>query len=210
MTPPDPAREEWRDRLSSKAHSALADQLLEHLAGLAEFGLACPTAEVLALTLRCNASSIAGLFRKLIDRGQVLVEMKRRPVGQGRSNYFRRVTIVATGRRTAAAMPRAVEPDAEAQRLERAITFLRSRGPTVYVDGPVVHVDRRMMPAQEVIRLAVRQGFESCAPETPPPAPTPYAAHYGGSRQRSWRGRAAGTVARAGSPHGAEQIEVLP
>ena len=203
---------EWRDRLSPQAHNALADRLLEHLAGLAEFGMACPTAEMLALTLRCNASSIAGLFRKLIDRRSVLVEMERRAVGHGRTNYFRRVTIVATGRRTAAAMPRAVEPDAEAQRLERAITFLRRRGPTVYVDGPVVHVDRRMMPAQEVIRLAVRQGFESCATETPPPAPTPYAAHYGSRRERSERQRAAGAAAQrsAGSPHGAERIEVLP
>lgn len=179
MTTPDPAPEEWRDRLSPQAHSALADRLLEHLAGLAEFGLACPTSAALALALRCNASGVAGLFNKLIRRRQVLVEMERRPVGRGRTNYFRRVTIVATGRRTAAAMPRAVEPDEDALRLERAITFLRRRGPTVYVDGPVVHVDRRMMPAQEVIRLAVRKGFESCAPETPPPAPTPYAAHYG-------------------------------
>lgn len=200
----------WPDRLSRKAHDVVADRLLEHLTGLAEFGLACPSALALATKIRCDESSIKGLFAKLVRRGQVLVETVRLPVSPLRITKSRRVTIVATGKRTAArAPPRAAAQDEEALRLERAVAFLRSRGPTVYVEGSVVHVDRRLMPAAEAIRLAVRKGFESCPAETPPPAPTPYAAHYGSSRQRSWRGRAAGAVTRAGSPHSAERVEVL-
>ena len=180
MTRPRTDTDPWPDRLTSKAHDVVADRLLEHLAGLAEFARPCPSAEVLATTLRCNKSSIDGLFHKLVKRGQVLVATERRPTGKGRTNYCRRITIVATGQRTApSAPPRAAELDEDALRLARAVAFLRSRGPTVYVEGTVVHVDRRMMPAAEAIRLAVRKGFESCAPETPVAAPTPYAAHYG-------------------------------
>ena len=179
MTRPLTDTDPWPDRLTSKAHDLVAERLLEHLVGLAEFALPCPTAEVLATTLRCNKSSVAGLFHKLVKRRQVLVDTERRPAGRGRTNYFRRVTIVATGKRTAPAVPpRAAALDEDTLRLERAVAFLRSRGPTVYVEGAVVHVDRRMMPAAEAIRLALRKGFEACR-DAAPPAPTPYAAHYG-------------------------------
>lgn len=144
------------------------EALYELLCDVARKGEVCPIGADLADAVGAPQTTTYALLKRLEQAGRITITIHHRRVASNTSNVYRVIGIVATGQRTAhpargQSMHRAGEPT----ELDRAKTFLRSRGPVVYdrsvvVGGPrdqLIQVDRKVFTPDEVIGLARQRGF---------------------------------------------------
>lgn len=140
------------------------------LCDVARRGAVCPVGDDLADAIGAPATTAGRLLRALERKGLITVTLHQARSGPATSNHYRVIGIVATGEHTAHPVRgRPMRGAGEASELERAKTFLRSRGPIVYnasvVQGGardrLIRVDRRVCTPDEVIALAVAKGFRS-------------------------------------------------
>lgn len=142
------------------------------LCELARKGAVCPVGDELADAVGAPTTTTYAMLKRLERAGRITVTIHQARGAPGQSNVYRVIGIVGTSWRTGhPERGKSMRRRAEATELERAKTFLRSRGPVVY-DRAVVtggprgerfQVDRRICTPDEVIALARHRGFESGA-----------------------------------------------
>lgn len=142
------------------------------LCELARKGAVCPVGDTLADAVGAPQTTTYAMLKRLERAGRITISVHQAKGAPGQSNVYRVIGIVGTDWRTGhPERGKSMRPRDEATELERAKTFLRSRGPVVY-DRAVVtggprgewfQVDRRICTPEDLIALARQRGFEADA-----------------------------------------------
>lgn len=128
-------------------------------------GAVCPIGDELAHAVGAPTTTTYALLKRLERAGLISITVHHARGAPGTSNVYRVIRIVATGETTGHPVRgKSMRQAGEATELDRAKTFLRSRGPVVYdrsvvTGGPrdlLIQVDRHVFTPDEVIALAVR------------------------------------------------------
>lgn len=131
-------------------------------------GEVCPIGDELADAVGAPTTTAYALLKRLERAGLITIAVHHGGAGYGRVNVYRVIGIVATGQRTGHPVRgKPMRQAGEATELDRAKTFLRSRGPVVYdrsvvTGGPrdrLIQVDGKVFTPDEVIGLARRRGY---------------------------------------------------
>lgn len=131
-------------------------------------GAVCPIGDDLAHAVEAPTTTTYALLKRLERAGRITITVHHARGAPGTSNVYRVIGIVATGETTGHPVRgKSMRRPGEATELDRAKTFLRSRGPVVYdrsvvTGGPrgrLIQVDGKVFTPDEVIGLARRRGY---------------------------------------------------